>query len=155
MQSITEIEMFAGYNPAGQPVAEKLRAVETDQGFQLVRSPAFIKGLAKGDVIKLDQQTGEFEIVRRSGNLCVRVFSQQDSAGFEEALTSELEKLGGELELSSPRLLIYALHVSLGFEAIEAILNRHLPETAQWLYGNVYDPQDGQTPLNWWLELQE
>ncbi|AFU99682.1 DUF4265 domain-containing protein [Simiduia agarivorans] len=155
MDSITEIEMFAGYNPAGQPVAEKLQAVKTDEGYRLVRSPAFIKGLASGDLIRLDEASGEFDIVRRSGNLCVRVFSQQDTAGFEEALTSELEKLGGELELHSPRMLVYKVHVSLGFKAIEAILEQQVPADAQWLYGNVYDPADGQTPLNWWLELEE
>ena len=22
-----------------------------------------------------------------------------------------------------------------------------------WMYGNVYDPADGETPLNWWLDL--
>jgi hypothetical protein len=22
----------------------------------------------------------------------------------------------------------------------------------QWIYGNVYDPADGVTPLNWWLD---
>lgn len=155
MESITEIEMFAGYNPAGQLVAEKLQAISTEEGFRLVRSPAFIKGLACGDLIKLDQASGEFEIVRRSGNLCVRVFSQQDTGRFEEALTSALEKLGAELELHSPRMLVYKAHVSLGFNAIEAILNQWVPADAQWLYGNVYDPADGQTPLNWWLELEE
>jgi hypothetical protein len=22
-----------------------------------------------------------------------------------------------------------------------------------WYYGNVYDPEDGETPLEWWLDF--
>lgn len=151
MSNLITIEMFAGYN-AGQPVAEKLlvQPLEGDRQFQLVKSPAFIKGLAAGDIIALDDDD-QFSLVRHSGNLCVRVYG--DLAGRTEVLTSELEKLGAELDLQTPRLQVYSLHVSLGFSTIEALLDQHLPAGAQWAYGNVYDPTDGETPLNWWLEI--
>ncbi|UTA47972.1 DUF4265 domain-containing protein [Simiduia sp. 21SJ11W-1] len=154
MQALQIIEMFAGYNPSGQPVAEKLQVRANEDGtLQLVKSPAFIKGLAAGDTIKLDPKDQAFEIVRRSGNVCIRVYAREDLGAIAEALTAALEKLGGELDIQTPRMLVYSVHVSLGFNTIEKILGEHLTADCQWLYGNVYDPQDGETPLNWWQEI--
>ena len=52
MSSLSVIEMFAGIGPDGQPVAEKLQVrVRDDDACQLVKSPAFVKGLASGDVV--------------------------------------------------------------------------------------------------------
>ncbi|ACE86278.1 hypothetical protein CJA_0192 [Cellvibrio japonicus Ueda107] len=120
-----------------------------------MQSPAFAKGLASGDRVRMLPETREFELVKRSGNLSIRVFSRTDIEHLSDRITPELEKLGGELERETPRMLGYAIHVSCGFEAIEAILNRHVGQDgqSQWMYGNVYDPQDGTTPLNWWQDI--
>jgi hypothetical protein len=156
MKALQVIELFAGMGAKGKPIVEKLRVRELDSGqLQLVQSPAFVKGLASGDVIRCDSPTQEFEIVQRSGNLSLRIFSRDDITPFLEALTPELEKLGGELDLETPRMLVYSIHVSCGFSAIENILNQHVAQDANssWMYGNVYDPVDGQTPLNWWQDI--
>lgn len=154
MSALSVIEMYAGIGPDGQPVAEKMQVrVRDDDACQLVRSPAFIKGLASGDIIKLDKASGQFELLQRSGNLCIRVFSREDILPIAENLTPALEKLGGELDLETPRMLVYSIHVSCGFDKIEAILTRNVSGQSQWLYGNVYSPDDGQTPLNWWQEI--
>ena len=52
-------------------------------------------------------------------------------------------------------MLVYSIHVSCGFSAIENILNEFVGRDGQsaWMYGNVYDPADGETPLNWWQDL--
>ena len=156
MKALQVIELFAGLGAKGQPIVEKLQVRELDDGsMQLVQSPAFVKGLAGGDVIRCDVPNQEFEIIKRSGNLNIRVFSRTDIEPLLEALTPSLEKLGGELDLETPRMLVYTIHVSCGFSAIEAILNRYegLDGQSAWMYGNVYDPVDGQTPLNWWQAI--
>lgn len=156
MQALQVIEMLAGYDPEGNPVAERLQVKALpDDKLQLVRSPGFVKGLASGDVIKLDGDTGQFEIIQHSGNLAVTVFSRDDVIALSETLTPEVEKLGGQLDLETDRMLVYSVHVSLGFKAIEELFNKHLGDRKQavWQYGNVYDPADGQTPLNWWVDI--
>ena len=156
MPALQVIELFAGIGANGQPMVEQLQVRELEDGnLQLVQSPAFAKGLAAGDVVKMLPQTREFDLVQRSGNLSIRVFSRGDINALSDAITPELEKLGGELERETPRLLSYAIHVSCGFEAIEDILNRYVGQDGQsaWVYGNVYDPNDGTTPLNWWLDI--
>ncbi len=156
MPALQVIELFAGIGANGQPMVEQLQVRELEDGnLQLVQSPAFAKGLAAGDVVKMLPQTREFDLVQRSGNLSIRVFSRGDINALSDAITPELEKLGGELERETPRLLSYAIHVSCGFEAIEEILNRYVGQDGQsaWVYGNVYDPNDGTTPLNWWLDI--
>lgn len=156
MSSTSVIEMFAGTQADGSPVAERIQVVEADdESFVLVRSPAFIKGLAKGDQISFDNDDKSFELIKRSGNLCIRVFAREDIEQLAEDMTPEFDKLGGELDFESPRMLVYSIHVSCGFDAIEKILNEHICEdsNSMWLYGNVYDPKDGVTPLNWWHDI--
>lgn len=155
MTALQIIELFAGNDPQGQPVVERLAVRQNeDESFQLVKSPAFIRGLASGDTVKMLQDTKEFEIVKRSGNLCLRVYAKHDLTAISEQLTPELEKLGGELDTETPRFLVYSIHVSCGFTTIETLLNKYvLGEDCAWLYGNVYDPTDGVTPLNWWNEI--
>ncbi len=156
MKALQHIELFAGIGPDGKPFVERLRVRELDNGdLQLVQSPAFIKGVASGDMIRLGPDKTQFELVQRSGNLSIRVFSRGDTAALANQLTGELEKLGGELDTETPRMLVYSIHVSCGFQAIEAILNRIVgpDEDSAWLYGNVYDPTDGTTPLNWWQDV--
>ncbi|WP_066959959.1 DUF4265 domain-containing protein [Microbulbifer sp. Q7] len=152
------IELFAGTNPDGEPVVERMQVrVNEDDSVQLVRSPAFIKGIASGDTIKVNREDPDkptFELIKRSGNLAVRIFCRSDSTKLSDQLTPQLEKLGGELDLESPRLLVYSIHVSCGFAEIEQILNSACDgANSVWYYGNVYDPVDGQTPLNWWQDI--
>lgn len=156
MQQLDVIELFAGLQPDGQPVVERLPVkVLEDNSCQLVKSPSFIKGIASGDVIKLNKEDRSFELIKRSGNLSIRVFAREDIGQLADDLTAQLEKLGAEIDLENERMLIYSIHVSCGFSAIEKILNDHVGEETDsaWLYGNVYSPEDGVTPLNWWQEI--
>lgn len=155
MPSLHVIELLAGHNAAGAPVVERLQVVvNDDNSCKLVKSPAFVKGIASGDIIKLNTESSQFEVKQRSGNLCIRVFSRGDIDALAGALTAELEKLGGQLDVETPRMLVYSIHVSCGFQAIETILGQHVRDgDSIWSYGNVYDPADGSTPLNWWLDI--
>lgn len=156
MNALQVIELFAGHRPDGQTVVERLPVqVLDDDSCQLVKSPAFAKGLASGDTIRLLEDKRQFELVKRSGNLCVRVFAYEGLDEIAESLIAELEKLGGALDTENERMLVFSIHVSCGFAAIEAILNRYCDsiEECAWTYGNVYDATDGTTPLNWWQEI--
>ncbi len=156
MQSLQVIELFAGTKPDGTPVVEQLRVkVNDDNTAQLVTSPAFVQGIARGDTITKEADSSEFSLVKRAGNLCVRIYSRDNTETIVDQLTPEWEKLGGELDVEHEHLLVYSIHVSCGFNAIEQLLNQTLakhPE-AIWVYGNVYDPADGTTPLNWWQSI--
>lgn len=156
-QRLQEINLFAGNQADGRPVMETLHVrAQQDNHFQLIKSPAFLRGIASGDVIKVDLDSGRYTLIKRSGNLCIRVIAREGIARIAESLVPPLEKLGGELDFENARMLIFSIHVSCGFQAIEHILNDCLsrfPESA-WLYGNVYDIIDGQQqPLNWWQDI--
>lgn len=156
MSSLDVIELMAGVKPDGTPVVERLQVtVQEDDSCQLVRSPAFIKGIASKDVIKLNKDDQSFEVVKRAGNLCIRVFSREGVEKLAEELAPQIEKMGGELDFENERMLVFSIHVSCGFQKIEDLLNDYIDEDEgqAWLYGNVYDPKDGVTPLNWWLEI--
>lgn len=156
-----ELPFLAGLGPNGDPVFETIQAeyLEGDsQRVRLLRSPLFARNIASGDTVKLvNPSIAEYELERRSGNLCIRVFRKQGLEQVDEFLSPMLEKIGGARDLVSERAIVYSVHVSIGFKAIEELLDRAanaFPETA-WYYGNVYDPEDGETPLQWWLEFDK
>lgn len=156
MSALSIIELFAGTNPNGEPVVEQLQVkINEDDSCELVKSPVFIKGIASGDVIKLNRDDRSFELIKRAGNLCIRIFARNDIEAIATDITPLLEKMGGQLDYENERALVYSIHVSCGFAAIEQILNDHIGDESEsmWLYGNVYDPADGVTPLNWWQEI--
>jgi len=156
----TELPFIAGVNESGEPVFESLTAelLEDDPDHvRLLRSPLFARNLAAGDKLKvINAATAEYQLVQRSGNLCVRVFRKVYMSEVDKYLSPKLEKLGGSTDLRSERALVYSIHYSIGFQAIEDLLNQacHTYPDMVWYYGNVYDPEDGTTPLNWWQDLQ-
>ncbi|HBJ88621.1 MAG TPA: phosphotyrosine protein phosphatase [Gammaproteobacteria bacterium] len=154
-----ELPFMAGLNPMGEPVFESLQAELLDEQsnrVRLLKSPLLSRSLAAGDILRIiNPNTAEYEMERHSGNLSVRVFRKSRLSELEEHLTSAIEKLGGSLDFDSERALVYSIHVSLGFGKIEELLNNaceKYPDSV-WYYGNVYDPKDGTTPLNWWHEF--
>jgi len=156
MNDLKVISLYAGKRPDGESVVEQIRVIETEEGkFRLVQSPAFVQGIASGDEIRFDSKDNSFELLRHSGNLNIRIFARSNLNVIKDNIRAELEKLGGELDFSNDRMLVFSIHYSCGFKAIEDILNKHVAKEteATWFYGNVYDPKDGTTPLNWWQNL--
>ncbi|MCR8922037.1 DUF4265 domain-containing protein [Dasania sp. GY-MA-18] len=155
------LELLAGQHPNGEMVVERVLVTPQpeEHSYLLLKSPVFVRGIARGDVIHANandssQPKGSFKVLQHGGNLCVRVFSKEDNDNLEQALTSAIEKLGGDLDIHEKRVLVYSIHVSCGFNTIEKLLNEQLEQHPQsnWLYGNVYHPQSGE-PLNWWQAI--
>ncbi|MFT3929038.1 MAG: DUF4265 domain-containing protein [Spongiibacteraceae bacterium] len=167
-----ELSLLAGIHPNGQPVVEKVRALQAAalkeseakpsdaNQFRLLQSPLFVSGAACGDLIEmLANNPGRFRVRERSGQLAVRVLCRDDISALAEILTPEVEKLDGSLDVQAPRALVYSIHVAVGFNEIERVFDAALAQhptapspAAQWSYGNVYDPETG-APLNWWESL--
>lgn len=151
------LPLLAGLRPDGQAVIENVPAkkLNDQHWYELESTPAFVKDVARGDVVTVNPQTpGDFTLRTRGGNLAIRVLAKDSIVSIRDTLTGELEKLGGQLDIDSERILVYSIHVSCGFQAIEQILNKFVSgENRYWYYGNVYDANDGETPLNWWTDI--
>ncbi|MEZ5526276.1 MAG: DUF4265 domain-containing protein [Gammaproteobacteria bacterium] len=158
---ISLLPLLAGYRPDGEAIIEQVNAIALPdakntgeaQVYRLQYSPAFVRGLAAGDRIRFPADTPEgYSLVQRSGNLCIRVMNKHSMVPVLQALRPEMELLDGHMDLETPRLAVFSIHVSIGFQTIETLLDRitgQFPGTL-WYYGNVYDPADGVTPLDWW-----
>ena len=120
------------------------------QALARVRHPGVVAvpGTAAGAVTGRGQK-------RFRWNAVIQRFDVVGAARFDPLEHPRIHALQAALERETPRMLGYSIHVSCGFDAIEAILNHYVGQDGQslWMYGNVYDPTDGQTPLNWWLDL--
>lgn len=148
------IQLVAGTDNHGVPVMEKLPVRILDDGqFELLQSPLFVRDLAAGDIFTCDDDNpAAYRILRRSGNLAIRVFRKDGIEELEVNLTPEVEKLDGSLDLKTDRALAYSLHVNIGFADIERLFDGAMasyPDSV-WYYGNIYDREDGTTPLHWW-----
>lgn len=156
------LDLVAGRHPNGELIIEKVlvNPLEEEHKFQLLKSPVFIRGIARGDAIYSKRSSqGQFNVIQRGGNLCIRVFSKSEFdspqlESLEPQLTSAIEKLGGDLDIKEPKALVYSIHVSCGFSTIEKEIVDVLSvyQDVVWYYGNVYDPQSGE-PLDWWQAL--
>ena len=160
--SESTLDLVAGRHPNGELIIEKVlvNPLAEEHKYQLLKSPVFIRGIARGDVVSAKQSSqGQFEVIQRGGNLCIRVFSKGEFSSpqlepLEPQLTSAIEKLGGDLDIKEPRVLVYSIHVSCGFSAIEKEIGDILSayQDVVWYYGNVYDQESGE-PLDWWQAL--
>jgi Domain of unknown function (DUF4265) len=148
------------YNERGEfKLFESLDCTDRGHGIlELVHSPGLAEGLAAGDQITLQSAKPGYNIVRRSGNLCLWFFTGTDSVerDREQAapdVVRDVKALGGYLDGGTSASLVFTVPIQAGFASVARVFDdavaRH--PGSVWLYGNVYDPIDGETPLNWWL----
>jgi hypothetical protein len=132
---------------------EMLEVEDVPDGFRLLHSPAFVDGIAGGDVIAADPEALQgFRVLSRGGNLAVVVVFPLPALRqqAEEQLSRQVEALRGVCDGGPPRMLVFTIPASDGFSAVEALFNtvpRRWPG-ATWYFGNVY-AADHKTPLNW------
>lgn len=156
MTEQTTIHLLAGRRPDGQIIYEQVFAQAIgDDCYQLMTSPIFARGAARLDIIRL-LTAGQFAVEQHGGNLCIRIFAKQAIASIAQALQAQFSALQGQIDYQNERMIVLSVPVAAGFSEIEKVLNQVLQahgDNAQWLYANVYDPVDGQTPLNWWHDF--
>ncbi len=145
------------HRPGEEPVMEQIPAVKIKPGhFKLLHSPGLVEGVAAGDEIELAPQNPlGYKVVKRGGNLCVWFYFREkgQNTGLEgQRLRQAVEDIGGWLDGGRVYLLIFNIPMSVGFPAVEQLFNKAAAEIpgSTWMFGNVYDPIDGRTPLGWW-----
>jgi hypothetical protein len=146
------LNLFAARASSGSPVEEEVLVEPLGASrYRLLRSPGLVLGMAAGDVFELTAD-GHFRVTARGGNLCIQLFFRTAPPGLEQEATRRLAELGGTLDGMAPMALVYTVPASSGFGVIESTLRALVEEFpgTEWYYGNVYDPKDGVTPLNWW-----
>ena len=139
----------------GKPFRENVHVKHLDADrYRLLHSPGFVQGIAAGDEFRLLDEIGRFEVTHRSGNLVIQVFSDEPVVSFEPELTEQVNALGGWRDGGIERGVVFSIPVDVGFSAVEQLFDGLASRWAvagfTWVYGNVYDPVDGITPLNWW-----
>jgi hypothetical protein len=150
----TTVRLIAGYTTSGRPSYEEVHVEALGSGkYRLLQSPGLTIGLAAGDELTVDEN-GKFELVYRGGNVCIQIFSEERLDDAERFTSQEIAKIGGRLDGRASKELVYTVSAKAGFPAIERVLyelKRRFP-ALDWYFGNVYDPVDGVTPLNWWFD---
>lgn len=147
------VKLAAGKSSGGDLVYEEVLVdVVESSRYRLLRSPGLVLGLAADDIIEVTEN-GKFRTIQRGRNVCIQVLSPTriDNALEQDASTS-ITRLGGRLDGRAEKILVYTVPVGVGFPIIEEALNAMIAKHTglEWYYGNVYDPADGITPLNWW-----
>ncbi|GCB53405.1 hypothetical protein SNL152K_10762 [Streptomyces sp. NL15-2K] len=74
-----------------------------------------------------------------------------------DSVAEAIRPLGGRMDGRARNLTVLTVPVASGFGELESILNHAAEEntSAEWYYGNVYDPEDGVTPLSWVVSSSE
>ena len=152
MKEVTQL--FAGARTDGSPAYEEVVVERLGTGrFKVMQSPGLVLGVAAGDVIDVSEDR-RATVVERGGNLCIQIYTKGEGAQIEPIVRERLEPLNGRLDGRSEQQLVFTVPASAGLAVVESAMTevvRQFPK-AEWYYGNVYDPVDGVTPLNWWLQ---
>lgn len=159
--SCEEIEIF--FSTHDIPKGKEIVLVERvePQYYLLSCSPGWVPGLSAGDTIALDPSSNlGYKMVKRGGNLAVQIYfpatMYRDILDHILSLAKK-ENLSlindGYMEGSNVSLLVFTNVKPINFSKVEDIFNATAKEfiETKWFYGNVYDPSDGKTPLNWWV----
>ena len=154
MSKATTVNQVAATNPDGTPFYESVLVERIGpQRYLVLASPGLLEGFAAGDEIEVVPEQGSgYRVTKRGGNVCVQFFGNADES--RPWLEPRVAALGGRLDGQTPGILVFTIPVTAGFPAIESIFyeaDKRYPG-CKWMYGNVYDPADGVTQLNWWLQ---
>lgn len=156
MSVIAPLKLRAGLSSQGLPVYEEVLAERLGpKHYRLTKSPGLVLGLAAGDEFQVDEE-GAFQVTKYGQNICIQIFSRSAVNACEQRIAPDIDKLGGWLDGKAEKELVFTVPVSVGFQRIEEVLNGAAADLNdyEWYYGNVYDPVDGVTPLNWWVSTQ-
>ena len=145
----TTVDLVAGRKASGEPVFEEVLVDRLDgDTYRIVATPGLVLGVAADDIVRVSPEA-QFEVVERGRNLAVQVYGRHEDV---DEITKDVWELGGALDGRADNLTVYTIPVTAGFPRVEAVFNalvaRH-PDV-EWYFGNVYDPEDGVTPLDWW-----
>lgn len=149
------IHLRCGTRADGSPRLEPVHA-EPLGGlrFRIANSPGWTYGVAAGDEVERTDEQGGFKVIRRSGNLAVRLFSTAAlPRDHIEALEAQVrERLGGWVDGGlEDRARVFTIPATAGFQEIEALFDPFVRDasiatgTVEWEYGNVHD--DTGAPL--------
>ena len=121
--------------------------------FRLLHSPAFVDGIARGDLLELLPDIVEgYRIIERGGYLAIVVAFPDAEAKSKshQLLIESLVPVAGVCEGGPSHSLVCSVPVTAGFPNVEAILNSFCHEApgTTWWFGNVYS-LSGE-PLGWW-----
>jgi hypothetical protein len=121
---------------------ETLEMEEVSPGlWRLLHSPAFVLGVARGDVVRVDPQLlAGFEVRERSGFIAVSVFLPQGLDASTSWLESSVRGLGGIPEGGPENVAVFSVPVSVGFPAIEKVFTEFssVRGGVEWAFSNVY-----------------
>ncbi|MFI9384806.1 DUF4265 domain-containing protein [Kutzneria sp. NPDC052558] len=144
------VRLAAGVKTTGEIAYEEVLVTELPDGnYRLDCTPGLVLGVAAGDCIAIDKEKSSFSVHSRGGNLAIQIYGPRDVA---LSIKNDVHELGGRHDGGERNLTVYTIPVAAGFPAVEALLNSLSSKDPriQWYFGNVYDENDGVTPLNWW-----
>ncbi|GKT26893.1 DUF4265 domain-containing protein [Acidovorax sp. SUPP3334] len=151
------IKILAGHNKNG-PVHEELPAKQLDDGaYRLLASPGLVLGLAKNDLISLNQE-GEARLLRHGGNFCIQIYLENpDQAKISKAAEIIDSKLSGTIDGTGGGVIAFSVPISNGFQKtndtfdqISSLLG------SEYYYTNVYKNLGGindETLTDWAEQL--
>jgi hypothetical protein len=145
------VEVLAGRDPAGEAVFEQVLVDDLGQGrFRIVATPTLVPGVAAGDTVSFAKDAVTFKVLARGNNLAVQFHG---GAGVADDIAERITGIGGILHGQRGDVAVFTVPVRSGFPVIEAALDAICAyhPGVEWYFGNVYDPSDGVTLLNWWV----
>lgn len=141
------VHLRFGTRPDGTPRMEAVHAAPLGGArYRIANSPGWTYGVAAGDEVERTDEGGGFKVIRRSGNIAVRLFSTSALKRDDlEALEARVEaRLGGRVDGGlDDRALVFTIPPSAALQDIAALFDPFVRTASidggdvEWEYGNV------------------
>lgn len=145
------MKVLAGKDSSGDPLFDQVLVDDLGQGrFKIVTTPILVPGVAAGDTVSFGKDGVTFKVLARGNNLAVHFYGGTEVMG---DISERITGIGGILHGQQGDLAVFTVPVRSGFPVIESALDAICAyhPGVEWCFGNVYDPRDGVTLLNWWV----
>ncbi len=146
--------LYADAASSGRIVHEELPVdILSGDTMRVLTSPGLVQGIARGDVVRIMDDDHRFEVVSRAGNVAVQIFCRDGLTKLNTMENFLNSHSLGQIDGATDRLIVLTFPVSVTFSKIEMVTENAVEHVSAdgWQYGNVYADDDGNEPLNWWL----
>jgi len=106
---------------------ERIEATELAPGaYKLSVSPGFVEGIAAGDTIRLTEAEPGFEVLSRSGNVCVWLYldaAVHSDHGLVGLVKERVAPIGGWVDGGHKQMVVVTVPLASGFNRIGSAMD--------------------------------
>ncbi|WP_076473612.1 DUF4265 domain-containing protein [Micromonospora avicenniae] len=121
------VQVLIGRTRAGQDSFESLLVTPMSSGlYMLERSPLMADGIARGDIVRIEDRGRICRVVRDGGHYALQIYYRRDLEVEDlRGMESDLSELGGEIDAHAARVIAVTIPAAAPASMLTNLLESH------------------------------